>query len=284
MALRDQPYLPLYIQDYLTDEKLNACSAATQGVYIKIMCILHKQEEYGTVSLKQKDKQSGQQNSSITYFFALKFAKLLPFDMDTLLPAINELVEEGVLMIDGDKISQKRMVHDFNVSQVRSISGKKGVLYKLNNKQRLKQNSKQNPEYENESDNEVDIDNNKRSAKGKLPPPTLPEVTEYFQIKGYPPELAQKAFEYYQAANWHDMNGNPVRNWKQKMIANWLKPQNKTNGTNHNQQPAPATAGDRIGRVSKRALAELKRTTIDMLKGSHGNSGDMHPDIIPVPG
>jgi len=57
MALRDQPYLPLYVQDYLTDEKLNECSPATQGVYIKLLCVLHKMEEYGTILLKQKRKQ-----------------------------------------------------------------------------------------------------------------------------------------------------------------------------------------------------------------------------------
>ena len=35
MALRNQPYIPLYVQDFLTDEKLNQCSPASQGIYIK---------------------------------------------------------------------------------------------------------------------------------------------------------------------------------------------------------------------------------------------------------
>ena len=61
MALRDQPYLPLYIQDFLTDEKLMECSASAVGIYIKVMCILHKQDEYGVLLLKQKDKQSDKQ-------------------------------------------------------------------------------------------------------------------------------------------------------------------------------------------------------------------------------
>ena len=42
MALRDQPYLPLYVQDFLTDEKLAECSAMATGVYIRLMCIMHK--------------------------------------------------------------------------------------------------------------------------------------------------------------------------------------------------------------------------------------------------
>ena len=58
MALRDQPYLPLYVQDYLTDEKLNNCSASSQGIYIKIMCLFHKCDPYGGILLKQNDKQN----------------------------------------------------------------------------------------------------------------------------------------------------------------------------------------------------------------------------------
>ena len=47
MALRDQPYIPLYVQDFMTDEKLNECSAATTEVYIRLMCVMHKSEKIG---------------------------------------------------------------------------------------------------------------------------------------------------------------------------------------------------------------------------------------------
>lgn len=90
MALRNQPYIPLYVEDFLTDEKLNLCSAATQGIYIKMMCIFHKSENYGGILLKQKDKQ----NSSTPFNFACKFAKLLPFSFDEILFAITELIDK----------------------------------------------------------------------------------------------------------------------------------------------------------------------------------------------
>jgi len=122
MALRDLPYLPLYIQDYLTDEKLNRCSAAAQGVYIKMMCIFHKSEPYGGILLKQKDKQ----NESTSLNFAYVFAKLLPFDLQQIHDAILELLDEKVLRIDGDFLFQKRMVEDNKLSEIRSLAGKKG--------------------------------------------------------------------------------------------------------------------------------------------------------------
>jgi hypothetical protein len=161
MALRDQPYIPLYVQDYLTDEKLNLCSPSTQGVYIKIMCVFHKSEKYGGILLKQKDKQ----NKNICLDFALKLAKLLPFQLDIIIESLNELIDENVLSIDGDFLYQKRMVKDNDISTKRSESGKKGGEKSLGkDKNLLKQKTKQNPEdeYEYEYENKDVIKKNKK--------------------------------------------------------------------------------------------------------------------------
>jgi DNA-binding Lrp family transcriptional regulator len=57
--------------------------------------------------------------------------------------------------------------------------------------------------------------------------PTLEEMIEYvFTEKGYPKNLANFIFNYYEAGNWHDTKGNPVRNWKQK-ISGWFTEDNK---------------------------------------------------------
>lgn len=152
MALRDQPYFPLYVQDYLTDEKLNMCSASSQGIYIKIMCLLHKSNPYGTILLKQKDKQ----NSSTCLNFACKFARLLPFELLELELAVCELIEEGVLTIDGDTLYQKRMVRDNKISEIRSDSGKKGgIKTQKKNNRFAKAKLKQNTEYEYEDENSI---------------------------------------------------------------------------------------------------------------------------------
>jgi len=153
MALRDQPYLPLYIQDFLTDEKLNECSAAATGVYIKIMCLMHKGDPYGKILLKQKDKQTGNQKKD----FALKIAKLLPFDNAVVLAAVDELLTEDVLQIQGDFLIQKRMVKDGNLSLTRSNSGSKGGLATQNKKAHSE--AKPTPKGEANSENEYEIEN-----------------------------------------------------------------------------------------------------------------------------
>lgn len=147
MALRNQPYLPLYVQDFLTDEKLQQCSASAIGVYIGLMCVLHKQEEYGVLLLKQKDKQSVKQIIN----FALKLAKALSFDLPVIEAALTELIDEGVIYIDGEMLIQGRMKRDGEVSLKRSKSGKEGGLStqsKIVKTDFAKANFEANSEYE----------------------------------------------------------------------------------------------------------------------------------------
>ena len=83
MALRNQPYFPLYVQDFMTDEKLNECSAKANGIYIRLMCIMHKSEEYGTILLKQKYKQNESKSENLIFavmlFPSLKYKTLALF-------------------------------------------------------------------------------------------------------------------------------------------------------------------------------------------------------------
>lgn len=150
MPLRDQPYLPLYVQDFLTDEKLMECSASATGIYIKIMCIMHKSNEYGTILLRQKDKQTDQQILN----FAKKIAKYLPYSADEIKVALTELTNEGVLTIESDKLFQKRMVRDNEISIARAEAGSKGGFAKAKKIAKRLPKKIANTEYENEYENE----------------------------------------------------------------------------------------------------------------------------------
>ena len=120
------PYLPLYVQDFLTDEKLIECSAEATGVYIRLLCIMHKSHDYGMILLKQKDKQKDKQNASKISEFACKLAKQMPWDEEIILRGLTELATEGVITIDGDTLFQKRMVKDGQISEKRANAGQKG--------------------------------------------------------------------------------------------------------------------------------------------------------------
>lgn len=65
---------------------------------------------------------------------------------------------------------------------------------------------------ENDNDNENENIKNKRFIK-----PTLEEVQEYCQLRGNNVDPI-KFYDYFNTGNWKDSKGNPVKNWKQKVI------------------------------------------------------------------
>jgi hypothetical protein len=73
--------------------------------------------------------------------------------------------------------------------------------------------------------------NNNKGARKKKPfvKPTLEEVENYFEENGYKKEIGKKAWMGYDTANWFDSKGDPILNWKQKMINVWFKEENKNN-------------------------------------------------------
>ena len=57
--------------------------------------------------------------------------------------------------------------------------------------------------------------------------PTLEDVIVYFSDNGYSREAATKAFNYYSNLGWKNSKGNEVVNWKNTMLNNWFKEENK---------------------------------------------------------
>lgn len=91
------------------------------------------------------------------------------------------------------------------------------------NKNKKKEGGHMTKHMEDGNENEI------INRKEKMKIPELSEVLKYFSEKGYKTEIAEKAFEYYETANWKDSTGKKVKNWKQKMIAVWFKDENKIN-------------------------------------------------------
>lgn len=230
MALRDQPYLPLYIQDFLTDEKLIECSAQATGVYVRLMCIMHKSEEYGKILLKQKDKQTTEQVKN----FASKLAKQMPYSFEVVASSLAELLTEKVLFIEGDFLCQKRMIMDNSVSLVRSKAGKKGGEFA---QAKIKAKPRANTENENVIDNEVenkidsDIELKLKEALGEIyldqEKIKWPHIEFDFELNTFKNKVRGSPQSY----STHDMGGIRLAFQAQLRYA-----KKKTNGFNGKQK------------------------------------------------
>ena len=101
-------------------------------------------------------------------------------------------------------------------------------------------NPKQYRDRDRERDRYRDISKEKEKEKEKektrFAPPTLEEVTAYCRERNSPVDPRQ-FWEYFNIGHWMDSRGQPVRNWKQKLLT-WEKMRDG-NGRN----PANAKAG-----------------------------------------
>lgn len=68
---------------------------------------------------------------------------------------------------------------------------------------------------------------NKGDSVKSFTPPTLDEVVSFFRENGFTEKSGEKAYKYYDVADWVDSKGAKVKNWKQKMHAVWFKDENK---------------------------------------------------------
>jgi len=254
MALRDKPYLPLYVQDYLTDEKLRECKSSSVGIYSFLLCVMHKSDEYGIILLKQKDKQTDNQIKN----FALKLLKHLPYDLLETECALIDLCDEKVLQIDGDRLIQKRMVRDNKLSEIRSETGSKGGKKTQNkNKEFAKAKVKANTDTDNDIENENVFEKEKGITKGKnkFTPPKIEQVIEYCNERHNSVDPV-KWLNFYQAKDWM-IGKNKMKDWKAAVRTWENNNSNQINGTGKQKQQFSNNSNSGVSDDYKKSI--LKR-------------------------
>lgn len=111
-----RPSFQFYPADWLKDTGLQACSFAAQGLWMKMLCIMHESDVYGMLVVNEKplDEQQLQRLVGGT-----------PRMLEKLLA---ELEENGVFSrTDEGVIYCRRMVRDEHIRTVRSEAGRKGA-------------------------------------------------------------------------------------------------------------------------------------------------------------
>lgn len=236
MALTNQPYLPLYVDDWMNNNKLKMCSPAAHGIMISIMCIMHKEITYGKILLKQKFKQTDKQIKN----FALQVAKLSAFDFTEIENAFGELINEGVLTIEGDELICPRMVKDFEISEKRAKAGKNGGTTNKN-----KNFAYTKPEANTEAKEEANIEANTQAnavnvneyvivnenedvitEEGGMGEEDFNTVPSYETFLSYAKEKepsvvesgVKNKYDAWVSAKWHDGKGKKIKNWKAKLL------------------------------------------------------------------
>lgn len=221
---------------------------------------MHKSSEYGCILLEQKYKQTDKQIKN----FAIKLVKHLPFSDFEIFNAITELVNENVLSIIGDKLIQRRMVKDNELSLKRSNSGKMGGFAKhfAIAKEVAKEVANTEYEYENKSISNLDTNTNLLNTNLKKEKINKKEKSENFQI----PDIndieyffrdkteAANFFNFYESKAWM-VGKNKMKNWK-AAASGWMA-RNQKNGS-QNKISNFVSEMDRALEIANRMIEDQK--------------------------
>jgi hypothetical protein len=116
--------------NWLSDERLNLCSLGAQGLWIKLLCLMHKNVRRGCLEQANGNPLSNEQIARFAGCSTEEAAQLL-----------QQLQTAGVYSVfDNGVIYSRRMVKDEKLRTVRAKSGRKGGL---KSKSLLKQNNEQ---------------------------------------------------------------------------------------------------------------------------------------------
>jgi hypothetical protein len=123
------------------------------------------------------------------------------------------------------------------------------------------------PGEENCTDNITSMNNtiNIRETKKKksFTPPTLEEVKAYCEERKNNVDY-KYFYDYYSSGNWKDKKGDPVKNWKQRIIT-WER-----NNQNKSYQSNPIKEEPKIGYKSYEELVKEQEETQRRIKEMYG--------------
>jgi hypothetical protein len=113
------PSFQFYPNDWLGDMNLRMCSVATRGVWIDLLCIMHKSKKYGYLVQKESGKWSNMSPKTIQ--------KLTGMTRKRIVNGLRELSKNDVIKYDDNGLMySKRLVKDHRLRKIRMEVGKLG--------------------------------------------------------------------------------------------------------------------------------------------------------------
>jgi predicted phage replisome organizer len=183
----------------------------------------------------------------------LRFSELLPYDTVTLAAVLDEdkdNVEKAIETLI--KLELVEIIDDgtLYMREISRLIGSETGQTKRKREARL-DGGKSYPR--------ITLENRDKSTeirdKKRFTPPTIEEVKAYCEERKNNVDY-KKFYEYYSIADWKDSKGQPVKNWKQKMIANWERNATKTERSDiipeYNESNNPQYDEERFNEIMNR--------------------------------
>ena len=208
------------VTDIFDDEKILLIESLPDGdsiivCWFKLLCLAGKQNNSGVLMLSDR----------VAYTEEM-LATVFRRPIHTVRLALETFEQFGMVEIINGAITIPNWGKHQNVEGIEKVRGQtreRVGRYRERQKLLSESNVTRNVTVTdgNATEEEKNKNKNKIKSKSVFVPPTLEEVKAYVQEKGYAVD-AEYFYKYYSTGDWIDSKGNPVRNWKQKLIT-WAK-------------------------------------------------------------
>jgi len=252
------PWIKWYCSDWLADPCLSMCSPATRGIWMDLLCGIHESGGDGSISgtvgqLAHVCRCTPDQFSAA--LTELQETRTASVTCNAKVTARNGSGNATVTVTcrrmqrdaksrlqTRERVSRHRTKYlaggsraDGNGPCNAKVTGEKPEA----RSQKLEEDTSL-PPLETPGDQAEGKPSKTKAKRKSTPfvPPTVEEVQDYAAEKGYPNFDGQRFVDYYEAAEWHDSHGNPVKNWKQKFLSVWIKDAAESNGSENAQYEA----------------------------------------------
>ena len=190
------PAIQFYVGDWLRDP-ISGCSLEAQGLWLRIMFIMHDNEDYGRLTVNGKPMPSQ------------LLARRCGSPLDEFERVFKELDDAGVPSRDeSGVIYSRRMVRDASTRK--------------NNREHVARFRGSN--HTADESEPLTSEPQAKSERKNTPkrPKTFDSVAEYADQQGLSTAEARAFWDYYDSQGWRKANGMPVLNWK-SLLNQWKR-------------------------------------------------------------
>jgi hypothetical protein len=256
------PAIQFYVGDWLRDP-ISGCSLGAQGLWLRMMFLMHDAERYGRLEAGGKP-MTAKQICRCCGVGARDYRRFFAELMSLSVPSFDE---SGVIYCRRMVRDAERREHD----KVRKREQRRGNggEYKANDGDCLKDVRPHVPSLSLRSSTSTSTS----TSTSSIEYPSLEMVKAKAGMIGCTPEWAEDFFDHYETQGWNKANGQPLTNWA-IALKRWAEKNRKT-GT-------PAATANGKGSTSSRAyvLDQREKGLKDELANLQRHRGETATDVI----
>ena len=222
------PAFQFYPGDWMKDPDLRICSIFARGLLVDLLCMMFEAKRRGVL-----EKQSGEAWTSRDVHRAVGSGAAL----QEIEAAIKELEDAGVLKREKSTgcLYSSRMIRDESIREKRTKSGSKGGSKTQANRVAKGQAKTGSSSSSSSSSSDKEKSPNGDKKKTAFSPPSVSEVHEHCEAKGYNFDPEQFV-AFYESKGWR-VGNQPMKSWKSACVT-WNgrdRPKTNSNGSGGNE-------------------------------------------------